>query len=231
VLPLKGIQKTTLIDYPGKIASTIFLGGCNFRCPFCHNVSLVNDPDHLPTIQEEELLKYLEGRKKYIDGICITGGEPLLYPELLPFLKKLKDLGYSVKVDTNGTNSSLLQRSLAEHLVDHVAMDIKSSRERYAEAAGGPVDLTEIDKSISLLKEGLVAYEFRTTVVPRLFGQADVPGIGEWLKGAGSYYLQLFEKSAPMLDAAFQEEVVYSKQQLEVFAEELRKYVKKVEIR
>ncbi len=231
MLPIKGIQKTTLIDYPGVIASTIFIGGCNFRCPFCHNVSLVNDIDALPTIPEVDMIEYVRERKKYIDGICITGGEPLLYPELKGFVQVIKDAGYLVKLDTNGTNPQLLEDMMDLDLLDYIAMDIKAPKAQYAAAAGVPVDISLIEKSVELIKQGRVPYEFRTTVVPRLFPKQEVPSVGEWLKGSDRYYLQQFSKQAELLDSAFREEVVYSKKDLEDMAEQLRAYIKKVEIR
>ncbi len=231
VLPLKGIQKTTLIDYPGVIASTIFLGGCNFRCPYCHNPTLVTGAGALPDISVEEMLAYVAGRKNLIDGICITGGEPTLFDELPDFIRKLKIIGYKVKLDTNGARPEMLEKLLNEGLLDFVAMDIKAPRERYAEAAGCPVDLALIDRSIELLKAGKVPYELRSTIVPRFFKETDIEPLGLWLQGATCYYLQRFEKTVPLLDPKFADEPSYLLKDLERFAVILRKYIKQVAVR
>lgn len=231
LLPIKGIQKTTLVDYPGKIATTIFFAGCNFKCPYCHNVALVKDPDSLPTIPDEEVLAYLESRRKYIDGVCITGGEPTLYKDLPKFLSELKKIGYSVKLDTNGTNPRMLKELIDSRSVDFIALDIKGPKENYAEVAAAQVDMNNIEESISLLKQSGVKYEFRTTVLPRFFKHDDVVKIGQWLQGAEKYCLQQFEKRGGTLDPHMGKETAYSLKELEGMAQGLRKYIKNVEVR
>jgi len=230
-LPIKGIQKTTLVDYPGKIASTIFLAGCNFRCPYCHNVPLLKDTEVLPDIPEAELLLLLKERKKYIDGVCITGGEPTLYPELPELIKKIKALGYQVKLDTNGSNPKMLKELIKKKLIDHIAMDIKGSEDNYAESAGAEVDLERIRESVELIKQGGVKYEFRTTVLPRFFKKEDAVKIGRWLAGADKYCLQQFEKKGGVLDPQLMNEQVYSGRELHELAEILKQTIKEVEIR
>src|SRR3989338_3543069 len=143
---IKGLQKTTLVDFPTYIASTIFISSCNFKCGFCYNVDLVNDQKKLPIISEEEILQFLEKRKNVLDGVCITGGEPTLYKNLKNFIKKIKEIGYKIKLDTNGTNPLLLKELIDEKLVDYVAMDIKSSKEKYNKAAGVPVDMKKVQE-------------------------------------------------------------------------------------
>ena len=197
-----GLQKLTLLDYPGKTACTLFFGGCNLRCPFCHNASLVLRPGQCPTLQEDELFAFLNKRKGLLDGICITGGEPLLQPGLEDFLPRLREMGYAVKLDTNGCFPDRLERLLDKGLVDYVAMDLKNSREEYPATVGIPdFDTAPIDQSIRLLLEGRVEYEFRTTVVEGLHTVESISRAAEWIKGAREYYLQQFKDSGELLDA------------------------------
>lgn len=188
-----GLQKLTLLDYPGKMAATIFTGGCNFRCPFCHNKGLVYLNDGQEEISEEEILNYLESRKNILDGVCITGGEPLLQEGIEDFLRKVRKIGINIKLDTNGTYFEKLKRIIEEGLVDYVAMDIKNSKELYATTTGlEKVSIDSIEKSVAYLKEGHVDYEFRTTLVKEFHKDTDFKKVGEWLKGAKHYYLQSF---------------------------------------
>ncbi|MFH1285922.1 MAG: anaerobic ribonucleoside-triphosphate reductase activating protein [Candidatus Micrarchaeota archaeon] len=230
MLEIKGLQKTSLVDYPSNICSTIFLGGCNFRCPFCHNRELVLTPEKLPSISEEEILSFLEKRKGYIDGVTISGGEPTIHAGLPEFVRKIKQIPLLVKLDTNGSNPAMLEKLLRAKLVDYVALDIKSSREKYAQAAGAVVDLPALEKSISLIRELAPAYEFRTTAVPTLVEREDVEAIGKWLKGAERYALQQF-RPQNTLDARFSKISPHSKETLEEFARIARAYFKNVEIR
>lgn len=199
-MKIYGLQKLTLLDYPKKTACTIFTGGCNFRCPFCHNALLVTDIDNSNTYTEEEILDFLAKRKGLLDGVCITGGEPLMQNDIAEFIKKIKELGYKVKLDTNGTFPEKLAELLKNRLVDYVAMDIKNSKEKYAETAGiKNINLSDIEKSINLLKSSDVDYEFRTTVVKEFHTEADIEKIAEWIKGAKSYFLQNFEDSGNLI--------------------------------
>ena len=180
-----GLQKVTLLDYPGKVACTVFLSGCNLRCPYCHNPGLVlPEQSEGSEIPEAEVLSFLERRKGKLDGVCITGGEPTLQLELPEFLEKLRRLGYAVKLDTNGTNPAMLKALLQERVLDYVAMDIKNSPSRYAETCGGIDCLSRVRESAALLMDGTVDYEFRTTV---------------WLKGARRYFLQPFADSGALV--------------------------------
>lgn len=195
---IKGIQKLTLLDFPGRVACTVFTAGCNFRCPFCHNASLVlGGSDGF--INENEIFAFLEARRGRLSGICISGGEPTLQPDLARFIRRVKELGYAVKLDTNGYRPEVLRELLSEGLLDYVAMDIKSSRERYSAVAGVEVDVSKIEESAALLMSSGVPYEFRTTVVRELHSAEDFPEIGNWLSGAEKFYLQSFVDSGDVI--------------------------------
>ena len=191
-MQIKGIEKTTLIDFPGRIASIVFTGGCPFFCPYCHNPELTADPDALPTIPDAEILETLSARSGFIDGVCISGGEPTAQPDLAEFAGKVHELGLEVKLDTNGSAPGALARLFEEGLLDYVAMDVKAPLERYAEVVRAPVSPSTIQQSVDLIRSSGVPYEFRTTVVPTLLDENDVVAIGEWLKGAKRYVLQGF---------------------------------------
>jgi len=196
---ISGEQKTTLIDYPGRVAATVFLSGCNFRCPWCYSPELVL-PEKIkkqPKISEEGFFKFLKERKGLLDGVVICGGEPTINNNLPDFIKKIKKLGYLIKLDTNGSNPRMLKNLIDKKLIDYVAMDVKLPKERYCEIAG-MLDcqdneiLKNIEKSINILKEGMVDYEFRTTVVPTIHKKEDIIKIAKWIRGAKRYYLQNF---------------------------------------
>ncbi len=199
-MKISGFQKMTLLDYPGKVACTIFTAGCNFRCPFCHNASLVTHIDNESGYSEEEVLNYLEKRFGLLDGVCITGGEPLLQEGIADFLKKVKQIGYSVKLDTNGSFPERLQYLVSEGLVDYVAMDIKNSKDKYAETVGiKNFDITQILKSVDYLLQGNVDFEFRTTIVKEFHTTQDIVDASEWIKGAPRYFLQNFVDSGDLI--------------------------------
>lgn len=224
-----GLNKTTLLDYPGKVACTIFIGGCNFRCPFCQNSSLVLQHHAQPEISQEEIFKFLRKRQGILEGVCITGGEPTLYPDLVEFIKKIKDLGYFVKLDTNGTNPDLIQFLVSHHLVDKIAMDIKTSRERYPVLCGIEKPAMEsIEKSVSFLLKNSVDYEFRTTVVKELHTEQDFLNIRQWIEGAKAYYLQAYRDSEEVIQPGFSS---FSFQELLHFKEILEETISLVEIR
>lgn len=197
---IQGLQKLTLLDYPEKVACTLFTAGCNFRCPFCHNASLVTHIKQEERIPTEQILYYLKKRSGVLDGVCISGGEPLLQPDLEDFICRVKELGYSVKLDTNGSNALLLRHLMERELLDYVAMDIKNSPGKYGMTIGiGEYDMKNIYRSVELLMEGTVPYEFRTTVVREFHKREDFSAIGRWLKGAEQYYLQRFEDSGDLI--------------------------------
>ena len=191
-MKIHGLQKMTLLDWPGKVACTVFLGGCNFRCPYCHNGQLVTG-EAPPELDQQALLSFLKKRRGLLDGVCITGGEPLLRPELEDLLGAVKDLGYPIKLDTNGSFPERMVRLWEAGLVDYVAMDIKNSPRRYGETVGVPgLNLSPIRESVSWLLEGRVDCEFRTTVVREFHDASSFQAIGPWLAGAKRYFLQSF---------------------------------------
>jgi len=230
MISIAGLQKTTVIDYPGKVACTVFLPDCDFRCPFCHNPSLINDVKSLQLIPESEFFDFLDSRKGWLEGVCMTGGEPLLSPGLLEFVWKIKSRGLLVKLDTNGSLPKLLKCLLDDKLLDYIAMDIKASPERYSAAAGVRVNMTDIQESINLIRSSGVAYEFRTTVIPRLHSRDDFIRIGEWLEGSELYVLQQF-RNGEVLDPSYKDEQSYAEADLKEFAELLRPYFRKVSLR
>ena len=191
-MKIHGLQKMTLLDFPGKVACTVFLGGCDFRCPYCHNFELVDGS--APAIMEEgELFAFLKKRRGLLDGVAITGGEPTLRSDLPELMRRIRDMGYAVKLDTNGGHPRRLEKILAEGLADYVSMDIKNSPEKYARTVGlEAIDLAPIRESAALLMAGNAEYEFRTTVVDELHEAADFEAIGRWIAGARRYFLQAF---------------------------------------
>ena len=191
-MTIRGLVPTSLVDYPGEMCTTLFFGGCNLRCPWCHNRELVEEPWALPEIKEEEVYPFLAERQNWIQAVCLTGGEPTLAPGLFDFISNLKKMGFKVKLDTNGTRPRVLSQLLEARLVDYVAMDIKGPPPKYPRAAGAPVEMAAIEASIKLLKQGTSAYEFRTTVIPGLLTEGDLLAMGKWLAGAACYVLQRF---------------------------------------
>lgn len=224
-----GLQKTTLLDYPGHVAATVFLGGCNFRCPFCHNSELLgNDAKELLGL--DNLLHFLKKRASVLEGVCVTGGEPTLFPdELESLIRKLRSFGYLIKLDTNGFRPEVLKRLCREKLLDYVAMDIKSSPERYPVVAGVPGLSTDgIAESVFFLMSGDIPYEFRTTVVRELHTADDFANIGAWLKGCSAYYLQNYVESENVLQPGF---TSCNKQELLSFLDILKPFIDHVELR
>lgn len=199
---IAGLQKLTLLDFPGLVACTVFLPGCNLRCPFCHNASLVL-PDRMtmPAMTGTELLDFLETRTGKLDGVCVTGGEPTLQRELPELLRKIRSLGFRVKLDTNGSRPQVLRSLLEEKLLDYVAMDIKNSPGRYQETCGGIDILAQARESAALLMESGIDHEFRTTVANPLHTQEDLTEIGRWLRGAKAYYIQKFVDSGDLVSS------------------------------
>lgn len=228
-MEILGFQKTTLLDYPGHVAATVFVGGCNFRCPFCHNGLLVLDPMAKPRISEEEVLSYLKKRQGVLEGVCITGGEPTLQQDLAAFIRRLKGMGYLVKLDTNGSRPQVLTQLLQEGLLDYAAMDIKASPDNYATAAGlEQFDFDNIRQSIRLLMESDIPYEFRTTVVRGIHILEEFEEIGRLLQGCRAYFLQGFQESDSMVGQGCE---AFSVQEMEKMAELAGKYIDRVELR
>jgi len=214
IMLIGGLQKLTLIDYPEKLACTVFLTGCNFYCPWCYSPELVL-PEKIkkqPKILEKEFFNFLKTRKGFLEGVVICGGEPTINKELPGFIKKIKKMGYAVKLDTNGSNPKMLKTLIEKKLVDYIAMDIKAPREKYQKVVGRKINITNIEKSISLLKEDIVDYEFRTTVNP-LLKKDDIIKIAQWLSGAKKYYLQNF-RPEKTLNPKFKKKKPYSEKYL-----------------
>ncbi len=231
MIGIRGLQKSSMVDYPGRVACTVFLPNCNFRCPFCHNPALINEIDDLPVIPDDEFFSFLDSRKKWLDGVCITGGEPTLSPELPSFIKRIKDKGFLVKLDSNGSNPVMLKRLIDDGLLDFIAMDIKASPDKYSLASGVRVNITNIQESINLIRSSGVNYEFRTTVLPRFHSRDDLLVIGEWLEGSEAYALQQFRPGFGTLDPLFKDERTYSPSELKGFVEMLKPYFKRVVLR
>ena len=221
-----GFQKMTMLDYPGKVACTVFTYGCNFRCPFCHNATLVIDEAQL--FSEEEILSYINKRKNILDGVCISGGEPLLQPDIFEFIKKIKDLGLLVKLDTNGSYPERLREAIDSGLIDYVAMDIKTCRENYSLVADANVKIEDIEKSVSILLENKVDYEFRTTVVRELHTKEDFVKISSWIKGAKRYFLQCFQDNENLIGNNLS---AYTTPELTGFLEVLKDNMNEVSLR
>lgn len=224
-MEIAGLQKLTLLDFPGKVACTVFLPGCNFRCPFCHNAPLLERPE---TISEEELLRFLRTRRGLLDGVAVTGGEPLLSAGLPELLRKIRDLGFLVKLDTNGSFPDRLEGLLREGLLDYVAMDVKNSPEKYPLTTGGADLLDAVRRSAALLMNGAVDYEFRTTVVDELHTPEDFDAIGRWLAGAKRFYLQCFKDSETVLRPGLH---APTREKLELCRRTLAQYITNAEIR
>jgi len=224
-MKFSGFQKTSLIDYPKKIASVLFTPGCNLRCPFCHNWRIVVDPKP-PFLQEEAAVKLLESRKKYVNAVVVTGGEPTMHKETPKFLRKLKERGFMVKLDTNGFYPQVLEECLP--YVDYVALDVKTSLEKYGLL--GARDTAGLLQTIEILKTGKVAYEFRTTVVPELVEAEDIICIGELIKGARTHAFQQFVPE-DILDKKFESLKPYTPEKIAEFAEKMKEYVESVILR
>jgi pyruvate formate lyase activating enzyme len=217
-----GFEKNTLIDFPGKIACILYTIGCNFRCPYCHNPELVDET--ASEIPLESIWNFLEQRKGLIDGVVITGGEPTLHEDLPDFIRKIKEMGYLVKLDSNGTRPGVLKVLIQEKLVDYIAMDIKSPLEMYTYTVGRPVLPETLRTSIELIKNSGIRYEFRTTVVKALLKPEDIEQIGKEIKGASTYYLQKFS-SSKILNPQFRNKVTYSDEEFWKLKRMMEQYV------
>lgn len=197
-MKLGGLQKMTLLDFPGRVACTVFTVGCNFRCPFCHNRSLVVSPA-VPEFSQDDFFAFLRKRKGLLDGVAVTGGEPLLHPDMPAFLEKIRSLGFAVKLDTNGAFPDRLRAILEAGLADYVAMDVKNSPEKYEQTAGAAGLLPQVERSVALLLEGKTPFEFRTTLVDELHEASDFAAIGRWIAGTERYFIQGYVDSGDIL--------------------------------
>jgi len=229
---IAGFQKLTLIDYPGKLATTVFTVGCPFRCPYCHNPELVlSSRPSSSGNKEKEFIKFLKTRRNKLDGVCITGGEPTIQKDIVDFIKKLKKMGFLVKLDTNGTRPDVLRKLIKEKLVDFIAMDIKNHPGKYDRTTASKTDKDRIKLSVEIIRHSGIDYEFRTTVVPGLHIEKDFEKIAKWLKGAKSYWLQRYRQSK-ILDPSLPVRVIKDKTlDLEKILENLAPHFEKVGIR
>ena len=226
-MDISGIQKMTLLDFPGKCACTVFLAGCNLRCPFCHNASLVL-ASPAPAMGSEEFFAFLKKRKGLLDGVCITGGEPTLRRDLPEFIRKIKELGFLVKLDTNGSNPALLRQLLDEQLLDYVAMDIKNAPDRYGETCGGIHILSQVEECLTLLRNASVEYELRTTCVRPFHDEQAMEAIGKWLSGTEHYYLQAFVDSGDLVGSGVSG---FTKEEMEALRQAVLPHIPNTRIR
>ncbi len=236
-----GLEKLTLLDYPDHLAAIIFTQGCNFRCHFCYNPLLVlpveggdeknKKEKGFSPLSQKNLFLFLTERFGRLEGVVITGGEPTLHPDLPDFIRKIKKIGYLVKLDTNGTNPDMLAGLIRDKLIDYIAMDLKAPLARYSEVVGVPVDCKNIEKSVKMIIESGLPYEFRTTVVPGLLGKDDFEAMGRSIQGARKWYLQNFKSDTGLVDNDFREKSGYSSKEMAEFAAIGRKYVDFCEVR
>ena len=225
---IAGLQKMTLLDFPQRIACTVFLPGCNLRCPFCHNASLVLRPGEQPMMEQEELLTFLQGRKGKLDGVCITGGEPTLHKDLPELIRSVKNMGFQVKLDTNGSDPEMLSCLLNESLLDYAAMDIKNSPERYCNTCGGVDILPQVKESAKLLMNSKIDYEFRTTVCHPFHDAEAIRSIAQWLNGAKQYFLQAFVDSGDLIGQGLS---ALTPQQMDTLRQAALPYIENTHIR
>lgn len=242
-----GLEKLSLIDYPGELAAVVFTQGCNFRCPFCHNPMLVQASSEAgkvknnsqnpevqeghPYIAKDDLLDFLKTRAGRLDGVVVTGGEPTVHPDLDEFLNQIKDLGYKIKLDTNGTNPEVLEKMIQQGQVDYLAMDFKGSPERYSDITRTEVDFSNIQKSAILIMNSGLSYEFRTTVIPGLVTKSDIEKIGDNIQGAEKWFLQRFINHTPLLSEDFQNRQPFSDKEMEEMKRVAQHYVANADIR
>ncbi len=228
-MKIHGLQKLTLLDFPERTACTVFTAGCNFRCPFCHNASLVVDVPKETEMTEADFFRFLKKRNGILDGVCISGGEPLLQPDMKEFIMQIKELGFAVKLDTNGSFPDRLISLIESGLLDYVAMDIKNSPDTYAFTAGVDVlDMENIKKSVSYLQEGRIPYEFRTTVVKNYHSKEDFERIGQWICGTEKYFLQTFVDSGDLIGKKTRG---CTTEEMQEFLRSVRKYVPNAALR
>lgn len=224
-----GLQKTTLVDYPGKIAATIFTIGCNFRCSFCHNPDIVKGIAKV--ISVASVLDFLKKRKKLIDAVCLTGGEPTLQPDLIPFIEKIRKMGYLVKLDTNGHRPNVIEALMKRSLIDYIAMDIKSPWKKYRDVVIREPNLENIKKSATIIKKGAVPYEFRSTVLPKLHSARDIVAMARQIKGADKYFIQQFRVAPNLVNPAFLNERTYTRKELNDIIQEFKDWFKICRVR
>jgi len=226
---IRGLEKFAPKDFPGHISSTIFVGGCNFRCPFCHNADLVLNPGDVPAIPQDFFLEFLDSRKDWLDAVCVTGGEPLMYEDIKELLVLIKQRGFRVKVDTNGSFPNRLEEIITEGLIDYVAMDIKSVLDKYSIASGVNVNTDDIRRSIEIINASRIGTMYRTTVVPGLIDKKDIEDIGKMLQGSPLFQIQQFSPKNT-LDKSYREIKPYSAEEVQEFARISEPYFSKVNL-
>ncbi len=230
MVKIGGLQKVTLIDYPGLVATSVFLAICNFRCPYCHNPDLIETASDKKYIPEKEFFSYLKKRKGLLEGVCVGGGEPLMSKDLVSFLEKIKKLGYLIKLDTNGSKPDLLEKLIKQGLIDYIAMDVKASLEQYDKVTNVKINNNKIKQSIKLIMDSGLDYEFRTTVLPKFHDLSEIEKIAKMIKGADKYYLQGFSNNKT-LDISFEREKSFKEEELAEMKKLALKYVKNCQIR
>jgi len=228
-MKIGGIQKTSLLDYPDLISAIVWTVGCNFRCPFCYNRDIVLGK--VENISEEEVISFLEKRKGMIEGLVISGGEPLMQEDIVEFCEKVKKIGFLIKIDTNGMFPEKLQELIDKKLVDYIAMDVKAPKEKYDQLTGGKTDLSSIEKSIEIIKKDAPDYEFRTTFVPDILKKEDVVKIAKWLEGAKRFYIQQFRGNTPLISSKLENVVPYPKEYLYETLNEIKPFFKSCNLR
>ncbi len=221
-MKIGGIQKTSLLDYPDVISAIIWTIGCNFRCPFCYNKEIVLG--NVKPISEKEVFSFLEMRKGMLEGLVITGGEPLIQKDIINFCEEVKKLNYLIKIDTNGTNPEKLKELIERNLVDYIAMDIKASKKKYDKLTNTKVNIKKIEESIKILQNSIIDYEFRTTFIPEYLTKNDIIEIAKWLKGSKKFYLQQFKPNTPLISQKFEDIIPYTKKELIDTLEDIKSY-------
>ena len=228
-MKIGGLQKTSLLDYPDILSAIIWTAGCNFRCPFCYNKQLVLGKTEI--ISEETILSFLEKRRDVLEGLSISGGEPLLQEDIVDFTEKVKKLNYLIKIDTNGAFPEKLKELIDKKLVDYVSMDVKAPKEKYDQLVGVKTDISKIEQSIDLIKNEAPDYEFKTTVVPGMLNKKDIVEIAKWLEGSKQFYLQQFKSDSPLVSSKLNDVVPYSKEKLSEMLHEIKPFFKNCSLR
>jgi len=229
-MKIGGLKKTSLLDYPNKLSAIIWTVGCNFRCPYCYNIQLL-DKNYSGIIKEEEILNFLKKRIGKLEAVSITGGEPLLHNDIFNFIKKIKDLNYLIKIDTNGSFPNKLKKLIDEDLIDYISMDVKGPKNKYNIISGINVKIENIQNSIDIIMNFSKNYEFKTTIVPSILNKNDIIDIAKWIKGAKQYYLQQFKNDSQILSDKLNEIEPYTKEYLIELKNEIKSYFNKCEIR
>jgi len=224
-----GLQKTSLLDYPNILSAIIWTTGCNFRCPFCYNKQLVFGKTQI--IPEKTILSFLEKRRDVLEGLSISGGEPLLQEDIVDFTEKVKKLNYLIKIDTNGAFPERLNELIDKKLVDYVSMDVKAPKEKYNQLVGFKIDISKIEQSIDLIKNEAPDYEFKTTVVPDMLNKKDIVETAKWLEGSKQFYLQQFKSDSPLISSKLNDVVPYSKEELNEILQEIKPFFKNCSLR